>query len=147
MLKIFISSHGHFASGIKSSVEILAGQKPNITVFDAYINQESVQEHLDRFFESVSEDDQVLLLSDLYGGSVNSVMYTYLTKPNTTLVAGVNLALVLELSVRESISPAELEMAREAGAIPVSLGKRILRAETAGLVAMAAIFYETGDLG
>lgn len=109
MLKIFISSHGHFASGIKSSVEILAGQKPNITVFDAYINQESVQEHLDRFFESVSEDDQVLLLSDLYGGSVNSVMYTYLTKPNTTLVAGVNLALVLELSVRESISPAELE--------------------------------------
>lgn len=109
MLKIFISSHGHFASGIKSSVEILAGAKPNVTVFDAYINQESVQEHLDSFFETVGEDDQVLLLSDLYGGSVNSVMYTYLTKPNTTLVAGVNLALVLELSVRESISKEELE--------------------------------------
>ena len=29
----------------------------------------------------------------------------------------------------------------------VSLGKRILRAETAALVAAAAIFYETGDLG
>ena len=41
----------------------------------------------------------------------------------------------------------ELQQARTAGALVVSLGKRILRAETAALVAAAAIFYETGDLG
>ena len=108
MLKIFISSHGHFASGIKSSVEILMGPNPRITVFDAYVNQDSVQEHLDAFYETVEPDDQVLLLSDLYGGSVNQVMYTYLTKPNTTLIAGVNLALVLELAVKEEIDPEDL---------------------------------------
>ncbi len=108
MLKIFISSHGHFASGIKSSVEILMGPNARITVFDAYIDQDSVQEHLDAFYETVAEDDQVLLLSDLYGGSVNQVMYTYLEKPNTRLVAGVNLALVLELAVKEEISDEEL---------------------------------------
>lgn len=55
--------------------------------------------------------------------------------------------LLLIIGPEGGISPAELEMAREAGAVPVSLGKRILRAETAGLVAMSAIFYETGDLG
>ena len=109
MLKLFISSHGHFASGIKSSVEILMGPNARITVFDAYIDQDSVQEHLDAFYESVEEDDQVLLLSDLYGGSVNQVMYTYLEKPNTRLVAGVNLALVLELAVKEEISDEELQ--------------------------------------
>ncbi|MBR4422260.1 MAG: PTS sugar transporter subunit IIA [Erysipelotrichaceae bacterium] len=108
MLKIFISSHGHFASGIKSSVEILMGPNPRITVFDAYLNQETVQEHLDAFYETVETDDRVLLLSDLYGGSVNQVMYTYLDRPNTTLVAGVNLALVLELAVKEEISDEEL---------------------------------------
>ena len=108
MLKIFISSHGHFASGIKSSVEILMGPNPRITVFDAYIDQDSVQEHLDRFYGGVGEDDKVILLSDLYGGSVNQVMYTYLERPNTTLVAGVNLALVLELAVREEISDGEI---------------------------------------
>jgi len=108
MLKIFISSHGHFASGIKSSVEILMGPNPRITVFDAYVDQDSVQEHLDAFFQTVEADDQVLLLSDLYGGSVNQVMYTYLTKPNTTLIAGVNLALVLELAVKEEIDPEDL---------------------------------------
>lgn len=109
MLKIFISSHGHFASSIKSSVEILMGPNPRITVFDAYITQESVQEKLDEFYATVNEDDKVLLLSDLYGGSVNQVMYTYLEKPNTRLIAGVNLALVLELAVKEDISDEELE--------------------------------------
>lgn len=109
MLRIFISSHGHFASGMKSSVEILMGPNPRITVFDAYVDQDSIQEHLDEFYSTVEPDDQVLLLSDLYGGSVNQVMYTYLTKPNTTLIAGVNLALVLELSVKEEIDPEDLE--------------------------------------
>ena len=109
MLRILISSHGHFASGMKSSVEILMGPNPRITVFDAYVDQDSVQEHLDEFYSTVEPDDQVLLLSDLYGGSVNQVMYTYLTKPNTTLIAGVNLALVLELAVKEEIDPEDLE--------------------------------------
>ena len=54
--------------------------------------------------------------------------------------------LLLIIGPEGGISPAELELARNAGAVAVSLGKRILRAETAGLVAMSAIFYETGDL-
>lgn len=33
------------------------------------------------------------------------------------------------------------------GAVSVTLGGRILRTETAGLVAAAAVFYETGELG
>ena len=77
MLKLFISSHGHFASGIKSSVEILMGPNDRITVFDAYINQDSVNEHLDAFFRTVGPQDEAIMLSDLYGGSVNSVMYTF----------------------------------------------------------------------
>ena len=55
--------------------------------------------------------------------------------------------LLLIIGPEGGISEAELDLARGAGAVPVSLGRRILRAETAGLVAMSAIFYETGDLG
>ena len=55
--------------------------------------------------------------------------------------------LLLIIGPEGGISEGELELARQAGAVPVSLGRRILRAETAGLVAMSAIFYETGDLG
>lgn len=55
--------------------------------------------------------------------------------------------LLLIIGPEGGISEQELEMAKNAGAMAVSLGRRILRAETAGLVAISAIFYETGDLG
>ncbi|MDY5169305.1 PTS sugar transporter subunit IIA [Dielma fastidiosa] len=86
MLKLFLSSHGHLASGMKTSLDILLGNS-----------------------DQVSENDEVILLSDMYGGSVNQVMFTYLHKPNTRLVAGVNLACVLELSIQESVSDEQLE--------------------------------------
>ncbi len=41
--------------------------------------------------------------------------------------------------------PTEIEQARQAGAIPVSLGPRILRSETAAIAATAAILYELGE--
>lgn len=41
----------------------------------------------------------------------------------------------------------EVLLAQRYGIVPISLGPRILRAETAGLVATAAILYELGDLG
>lgn len=95
---------------MKSSVEILSGANDRLTVFDAYVNEENVKDVLDRYFETVVKpEDEVILLSDLYGGSVNQVMYLYLDRPNVSLVAGVNLALVLELAVRESVTKEELQ--------------------------------------
>jgi 16S rRNA (uracil1498-N3)-methyltransferase len=41
----------------------------------------------------------------------------------------------------------EVALARRAGAQVVSLGQRILRSETAGIVAAAAVLYELGELG
>jgi len=43
-------------------------------------------------------------------------------------------------------SSADVEFARNCGILPITLGKRVLRAETAGLVAATAILYEYGDL-
>lgn len=44
-------------------------------------------------------------------------------------------------------SEEEAEAARRAGLAPVTLGPRILRAETAALAALAVVQYEKGDLG
>lgn len=43
-------------------------------------------------------------------------------------------------------APEELDQAQRYGALPITLGPRILRAETAGLVAAAAILHHLGDL-
>ena len=109
MTKFFLSSHGHLASGMSSALDILLGMHERLIYFDAYVDEESLNDALDDFFVGVEEGDQVILLSDMYGGSVNQVMFTYLHKPNTRLVAGVNLACVLELSIQESVSDEQLE--------------------------------------
>ncbi|MCK4965047.1 MAG: 16S rRNA (uracil(1498)-N(3))-methyltransferase, partial [Dehalococcoidia bacterium] len=43
-------------------------------------------------------------------------------------------------------SPFEVDFARGCGILPISLGSRVVRAETAGLVASTAILYECRDL-
>lgn len=97
MRKYFISSHGKLASGFKSSIDILLGQSNNVTVFDAYLDETNFEDLIKAYLEKQSENDQIILLSDLFGGSVNQVMSLYAQKENIVLVAGVNLAFVLEL--------------------------------------------------
>ena len=41
----------------------------------------------------------------------------------------------------------EVRLARDAGCVPVSLGPRILRSETAGIVAAALVMHELGEMG
>ena len=45
------------------------------------------------------------------------------------------------------VSDEEMERAKRAGFIPVNLGKRILRSETASLCLLSILQYEWGDLG
>lgn len=103
MLRLFLSTHGTMASGMLKAIEILAGGSDKLTVFDAYVDDRLLSDSLDEFFMKF-KDDQKVLLSDLYGGSVNQKMYTYLDEPNTYLIAGVNLALVLELVMTDNVN-------------------------------------------
>ena len=119
MTKFFLSSHGHLASGMSSALDILLGMHERLIYFDAYVDEESLNDALDDFFVGVEEGDQVIFLSDMSGGIVNSTMYTYLKHPNTTLVAGVNLALVIGLVILEEHITREMleqiiEQSREA---------------------------------
>lgn len=99
MKKYFISSHGHLASGVLSSLEILFGNTDGVTVFDAYLDERTVEGEVEKFLSETNDSDQVILLSDVYGGSVNSILYRYLQRDNTILITGFNLSLLLELMV------------------------------------------------
>jgi 16S rRNA (uracil1498-N3)-methyltransferase len=44
-------------------------------------------------------------------------------------------------------APEEVQEAHNAGVVPVSLGQRTLRGETAGLAMAAAVMYQIGELG
>jgi 16S rRNA (uracil1498-N3)-methyltransferase len=56
---------------------------------------------------------------------------------------GVNIFIGPEGGFEES----EVEYARSCGVVPVSLGRRVLRSESAGIAVVAAVMYEGGELG
>ncbi|NLW90505.1 MAG: 16S rRNA (uracil(1498)-N(3))-methyltransferase [Syntrophomonadaceae bacterium] len=66
-------------------------------------------------------------------------------KSNERELAGKELFLLV--GPEGGFSPTEVEMARQHGCTTVTLGSRILRTETAGIVAASIILYELGDLG
>lgn len=62
-----------------------------------------------------------------------------------SLVEGAKNVLVV-IGPEGGLSHAEVRAADARGAVPISLGSRILRTETAGLVACSALLYASGDL-
>lgn len=56
------------------------------------------------------------------------------------------LSISLFIGPEGGFTAGEIDLACRYGVIPVTLGPRILRAETAGIVAVAAILYALGDL-
>ncbi len=60
--------------------------------------------------------------------------------------AGIRSAAIL-IGPEGGFSEEEAALAAKSGGILVSLGPRILRTETAGLVVLAILMYELGDMG
>lgn len=99
MVKLFFCCHGKMASGMKTSLDILVGDTKKLLVFDAYVNEEKVAEHVDAFYSTCREEDEKILISDIYGGSVNQILYQYAARDHTMLITGINLPLLLEIVV------------------------------------------------
>lgn len=70
-----------------------------------------------------------------------------LQKQKELMLQGTGEEIYLIIGPEGGFSEKEIKSAVTKGAIPVSLGPRILRTETAGLAALTMILYELGDLG
>ncbi len=79
------------------------------------------------------------------GGTAPGLRSMLRSEPFTTARDG-SATVNLFVGPEGGFSSEEIEIASRCGVIPVSLGARVLRAETAGLVAATAILYESGDL-
>ncbi len=111
MKKILIAAHGTFASGAESTVQFLLGNVGNITCINAYVNpDENLIETLETYFSQVQPEDQVIVLTDIKGGSVNQKIVPYAVRDNVFLVAGFNLPLLVALAIApEGVTKEEIK--------------------------------------
>ena len=97
-MKLLIASHGTFAKGIKSALKIIVGNVDNITTINAYVDECDFKKELDTFFE-LNKDEEIIVCTDLFGGSVNQAIIQKLKEKDFNLITGVNFPFLLELSI------------------------------------------------
>lgn len=96
MTKIVIITHGYLAKGLRDSLEFILGKQQNLMAIPAYTKlYPEIKSILD---EIISEGDDVLFATDVFGGSVNNeIMARLKNNPQIRLVCGVNLPFLIQL--------------------------------------------------
>jgi Phosphotransferase system, mannose/fructose-specific component IIA len=97
MRHYLIATHGMLADGFKHTLGLLAGNSDRVEVITAYMDNIPVEELARNFLESLKEEDEVIIFTDILGGSVNQYFMTLLDKPHFHLIAGVNMPLIIAM--------------------------------------------------
>ena len=106
--KFLIATHGTLAAGIKSSLDIIIGYIEHVFLLQAYVDEQtSVEAELEKILAQISEHDQLVVFTDILGGSITNQILQHCLRPNVYVVSGVNLPLVIDVMLAESTTPIE----------------------------------------
>lgn len=113
MVGIVIAGHGQFATGLLSSLRLIAGDFANVAAVDFEMQNsiEELSEKLGQAVQNFTNCDKVIFFTDLAGGSPFrcSVLEGRKTA-ECKVIAGTNLPMVLEvLFARDSLEPEALQ--------------------------------------
>lgn len=134
--RIVLATHGKFSEGILTSMKMIFGEQTPIECITAYV--ESGVDYQELFRETVAENDydttELIVLTDVLGGSVNNEFMKLLAEYPFHLVCGLNLALLLEIAVcpADMIAdqlPSIVERAREGIALCDDMVRGAIAAE------------------
>ena len=96
MQRLVLASHGYLAEGMKNSAQIIVGKSAKIYTICAYVKEGiTLESQINELFDSFPEDDEMIVVTDIFGGSVNNEFMKYISNPQIRLIAGMNLALVI----------------------------------------------------
>ncbi len=112
MVQIILASHGEMANGVLDTLSLIYGNCPN--VHSVTLKREdsiSVKERVIEQIKFFNKDDEIYIVTDIFGGSVNTEMIDLIIEnSNITVLSGMNLSLVLGLLTSgHSISKKDLK--------------------------------------
>ena len=90
MRKIVVASHSLLAQGFKDTLEFLTGKSDAVNAVCAYVN--------DNGEAALSGTDEVVVLTDALGGSVNQ-RFSRFASDRIHVIAGVNLPLAMTVAL------------------------------------------------
>lgn len=108
--KFLLASHGRLAEGMKDTLEIIIGKQENVTSICAYTNEKNmdIQALVKGEVDKIQNEDELIVLTDIFGGSINNEFMKYIHKDNIHVIAGVNLSLLIEIVTKEAEDAAQI---------------------------------------
>ncbi|BBN99786.1 PTS sugar transporter subunit IIA [Sporolactobacillus terrae] len=100
MRKIIIASHHKMAQGIQDTLNYITGERNNVSALSAYLTNTPIQEEIDALLKGVDQEDEVVVFTDLLGGSVNQSFAKYTARPHFHVITGINLPIVLAIALK-----------------------------------------------
>ena len=111
MQRLVLASHGYLAEGMKNSAQIIVGKSAKIYTICAYVKEGiTLESQINELFDSFPEDDEMIVVTDIFGGSINNEFMIRAQEGGYWLIAGMNLPLVLSLWYEtENLTEKQLE--------------------------------------
>lgn len=105
--KFLIATHGHLATGIKSSLDIIIGETDNVFLIEAYVEEnKGIEGDLEKILKDLQPHDELIVFTDLLGGSITNQVLRYTQGQPVHVVSGFNLALLIEVLMADAQTPA-----------------------------------------
>lgn len=106
-MRYLIATHGTLAQGFANTLTLLAGIE-NVDVICAYSCMgTAIEQQFEEKIKDYNDQEPIVVFTDIFGGSVTQVAVKMLKGFNAHVIAGVNLALILEMILMRT--PAETE--------------------------------------
>jgi fructoselysine and glucoselysine-specific PTS system IIA component len=101
--KFLIATHGTLAAGIKSSLDIIIGAMEHVFLIQAYVDENiSVETEIKEILKQVGDDDELIVFTDILGGSITNQILQHAQRSNVHIISGVNLPLVIEVMLADT---------------------------------------------
>lgn len=110
MRRFVIASHHQMAFGLRDTLQFLTSRE-NITDISAYVDDERLEDQVERVMASFGAEDEIVILTDMLGGSVNQHFCSYMSE-RCHLISGVNLPCALSLVLQPEDVPLTKETIR-----------------------------------
>ncbi len=99
MIGIIVSGHGNFASGITSTLNLIAGKQENYAFVDFIegMSGDILAQEIEKAIENLEDKTKILILTDILGGAPFRASSTFATqRDGIEVISGVNAQMLIE---------------------------------------------------
>jgi PTS system mannose-specific IIA component len=134
MIGVVVVTHGQLATELVNAAETIVGELPRFIAVSIgwHEDTEDARKEIADASARVKQDDGVLILTDMFGGTPSNLAMTFLGS-DVEVITGVNLPMLIKLAdlgARADLLTAAREM-REEGRAAIWVASDLLRGEKA----------------